>query len=112
MKVKVNFLRSIAGILCMSIMLSQFAVVASFFELPKFEQKAEKDTDKTQIEQFKPQTIAPNYDFSFEAIIPVFISQVSTLIYIESAITKSALPSFINTYLANLFEHHIAINAP
>ncbi len=109
MKVKLNFLRTVAGILCMSIMVSQFAVITSFFETTKTAQKAEKET---QVEQFKPQTIAPNYDFSFEAIIPVFVSNFVAIIYLENKSIKSSLPSFINMYLANLFEHHIAINAP
>ena len=112
MKVKLNFLRTVAGILCMSIMVSQFAVITSFFETPKTEQKADKESDSTQIEQFKPQTIAPNYDFSFEAIVPVFVSNVPNFVFLENTRIKSSLPSFINTYLANLFEHHIAINAP
>jgi hypothetical protein len=108
MNFKTYLIRAISGLLCMSIMVSQFAVISSFFE----NQKAEKKTEQTHIEQFKPQAIAPNYDFSFEAIIPEFVSQFSTVFFIETSANKSVLPSFINTYLANLFEHHIAINAP
>jgi hypothetical protein len=108
MNFKTSLLRAISGILCMSIMISQFAVISSFFEVHQEKNK----TEQTQVEQFKPQAIAPNYDFSFEAIIPEFISNFCAVFFLETSANKSELPSFINTYLANLFEHHIAINAP
>jgi hypothetical protein len=108
MNFKPSVLRAISGLLCFSIIVSQFAVISSFFKV----QKVESKTEQTHIEQFKPQAVAPNYDFSFEAIIPDFTSYVITVFYIETSDSKSVLPSFINTYLANLFEHHIAINAP
>jgi hypothetical protein len=108
MNFKSSLLRTISGLLCMSIMVSQFAVISCIFE----NHKPESKTEQTHIEQFKPQAVAPNYDFSFEAIIPEFLTQFITVFFNESLANKSVLPNFINTYLANLFEHHIAINAP
>jgi hypothetical protein len=108
MNLKTFFFRLVAGILCVSIMLSQFTA----FSTETKSEKKDNNSENTQIEQFNPQSVSPNYDFSFEAIVPEFLPQLYT-VYISSKSENTVqFPNFINTYFANLFEHHIAINAP
>lgn len=70
------------------------------------------DDDRPVFKQLTHETVVPHYDFSFGEIHK-FFQENFTFFFPESrTAVLSTFPSPVNTYMAKLLEHHIAINAP
>lgn len=70
----------------------------------------ETENEQPVLKQLSPETVVPNYVFSFGEIL---FQQNFVFQFIETEVeTASWISAPINAYLAKLLEHHIAINAP
>lgn len=75
---------------------------------------AEQDTDDDRpvFKQLTHETVVPHYDFSFGEISGFFRESFTCFIPETCRAIASCFSSPVNTYMAKLLEHHIAINAP
>lgn len=70
------------------------------------------DNDRPVFKQLTHETVMPHYDFSFGEINKFFQESFICFFPEDAATAASCIPSPVNTYMAKLLEHHIAINAP
>lgn len=70
------------------------------------------DDDRPVFKQLTHETVVPHYDFSFGEISKFFQENFTCFFPDVCTVAASSFPSPVNTYMAKLLEHHIAINAP
>lgn len=111
MKVKQHIFRVLSLIMLLCVFTTQ---VSAWAVQENYVISSGQDTedDRPVFKQLTPETVVPHYNFSFGEVHK-FFPENFTCFFPESRIGGTWCYSTpVNTYMAKLFEHHIAINAP
>ncbi|MCD8538752.1 MAG: hypothetical protein LRY55_02565 [Leadbetterella sp.] len=81
-------------------------------DIPVISSEQDTDDDRPVFKQLTHETVVPHYDFSFGEISGFFRENFTVFFPEVRTVAASCFSSPVNTYMAKLLEHHIAINAP
>ncbi len=112
MKVKRHIFRVLSLLMLFCVFTTQVSAWSVQESYAATSSQQDTEDDRPVFKQLSHETVVPHYNFSFGEISKFFQENFTCFFPEARTVTASCFSSPVNTYMAKLLEHHIAINAP
>lgn len=112
MKIKRHIFRVLSVLMLFCVFTTQVSAWTVQEQCVTASDQDSSDHDRPVFKQLTHETVVPHYAFSFGEIHKFFQENLTFLFPESETAAVSCFPLPVNTYMAKLLEHHIAINAP